>query len=491
MDEDYAAQMASLIELMRIIGNDTQQCEVKECKRKLSSSITDTLSAFSNGSGGYIILGLSEKAGFTPVEGFNARSMQEALSQACEKMTPPVRPTIVTCPFEGTNLVFARVEEMLPRDKPCFITALGPHKGSFIRTGDGDRRMTDYEVDRLIEEHVQPSYDLETVPDATLDDLNPHLVLGLLRRQRELHPHVFAGRGDDDMLHDLRVLDREPEGTTFRPTIAGLLALGRYPQKYFPRLNVTIAVFPGNSRTEVFVEGERLIASETIVGPVPVMIDDTVESLRQWTGAGDDDRSLDGGGPADYSLTVLREVVTNALLHRDYSPDARGTQVHVDVFTDRIEVSNPGGLFGAVTRSTLTTPGTGSTRNQYLAALLASTPYPDGGYVLENGGAGYVQIEHTLNQEGSDPATIRNTIDEFRITVPRRRPPEDDRARNVAQHIVTLLKENPSASVRDIMHDLDLTPLAVANALKALIAKGLVESVPARPQPQRYYRLKR
>lgn len=50
--------------------------------------------------------------------------MQEALSQACEKMTPVVRPVIVTCPFEGANLVFARIDEMLPRDKPCFTTAL-------------------------------------------------------------------------------------------------------------------------------------------------------------------------------------------------------------------------------------------------------------------------------------------------------------------------------------------------------------------------------
>lgn len=90
----------------------------------------------------------------------------------------------VTSParFEGANLVFARIDEMLPRDKPCFTTALGPHGGSFIRTGDGDRRMTSYEVDRLIEEHLQPTYDLDIVPDATTDDLDPQLVAGLLAR---------------------------------------------------------------------------------------------------------------------------------------------------------------------------------------------------------------------------------------------------------------------------------------------------------------------
>ena len=231
MVDDYTAKMTELIELMRLIGNDTQQCEVKECKRKISSTITDTLSAFSNGSGGWIILGLSEKNGFTPVEGFDARAMQEALSQACEKMTPVVRPVIVTCPFEGANLVFARIDEMLPRDKPCFTTALGPHGGSFIRTGDGDRRMTSYEVDRLIEEHLQPTYDLDIVPDATTDDLDPQLVAGLLARVREQHPRVFADRDGIDVLLDLQVLrhddsDESEVGGILRPTLAGLLALG-------------------------------------------------------------------------------------------------------------------------------------------------------------------------------------------------------------------------------------------------------------------------
>lgn len=120
-NDDYTAKMTELIALLRVIGNDTQQCEVKECKRRISSTITETLSAFSNGNGGYIILGLSEKAGFTPVEGFDARAMQEALSQACEKLTPVVRPVIVTSPFEGANLVFAVIDEMLPREKPCFV----------------------------------------------------------------------------------------------------------------------------------------------------------------------------------------------------------------------------------------------------------------------------------------------------------------------------------------------------------------------------------
>lgn len=120
-----------------------------------------------------------------------------------------VRPVIVTCPFEGANLVFAVIDEMLPREKPCFISSIGPHGGSYIRTGDGDRKMTTYEVDRLLEEQRQPEHDIAIVPEATLDDLNPTLLRALLERERERHPHVFADRSDEDMMLDLRIL-REP-----------------------------------------------------------------------------------------------------------------------------------------------------------------------------------------------------------------------------------------------------------------------------------------
>ncbi|MEE8735153.1 MAG: ATP-binding protein [Bifidobacterium crudilactis] len=502
-NDDYTTTMTELIELMRIIGNDTQLCEVKESKRKLSSSITDTLSAFSNGSGGYIILGLSEKAGFTPVEGFNARSMQEALSQACEKMTPVVRPMIMTCPFEGSNLVFAQIDEMLPRDKPCFVTALGAYGGSFIRTGDGDRRMTGYEVERLMEEHAQPSYDAEMVADAGIDDLNPALVHGLLERQRESHPHVFAGHSDAEMLRELRILvrdstesedaeDIDPSFSQLRPTLGALLALGRYPQQFYPRLNVTIAVFPGTSRADVFAQGGHLVTAESLTGPIPVMIDDAVESLMTWTaGPADDDPSGSSARPPDYPRSVLREAIANALMHRDYSPNARGTQVRVNVFTNRIEVINPGGLFGTVTHTTLGNPVSPSTRNQFLVAMLEATPYPDGGYVIDNGGSGYQQIAATLRAQGMEPADIEHTVDSFTLTINRRRAFDDVADRNYAQRIVALLERRPSASVRDIMFELRLSPIAVATGLRALLNKGLVESVNEQPRPQKQYRLLR
>ncbi|KFI87160.1 putative transcriptional regulator [Bifidobacterium reuteri DSM 23975] len=489
--DDYTAKMTELIELMRMIGNDTQQCEVKECKRRISSTITDTLSAFSNGSGGWIILGLSEKSGFAPVDHFDARAMQEALSQACEKMTPVVRPVIVTCPFEGANLVFARIDEMLPRDKPCFTTALGPHGGSFIRTGDGDRRMTSYEVDRLIEEHLQPTYDLDIVPGATIDDLDHALVSGLLARVREQHPHVFSGSDDARMLLDLQVLrhddsDDATVGGVLRPTLAGLLALGRYPQKYYPRLSISIAVFPGIDRDEVFRGDERLVAAKTIVGPIPVMINDAVESLMRWIGA----------KKPDYPPVVLREAIANALTHRDYSPDARGTQVRINVFTNRIEITNPGGLYGTVTHDVLANPHpvTGvpfvSTRNQFLFTLLESTPYPDGGFVNPEGGDGYQRIAASLREAGVEPATTRNDINTFTMTITKHRTAANSTPSDISKAIMTVLERHSAMSIKEIIRELQLTPLAATSGMRELIRERRVAKVRLQDDPTQRYRLK-
>lgn len=107
--------LEQLIAHMRQIGNDTQTCEVKEASSKLPESVVETLSAFSNGTGGTLILGLSEKNGFMPVSNFNATAMQEWLAAACAKMTPPVRPITEILPFEGINLLVAEIPRPCPR----------------------------------------------------------------------------------------------------------------------------------------------------------------------------------------------------------------------------------------------------------------------------------------------------------------------------------------------------------------------------------------
>lgn len=485
-------QLSALVAEMRQIGNDRQSCEVKEAAGGLPRSTVETLSAFSNGSGGTLILGLSERNGFTPARGFDARRISDALSSACEELTPPVRPVIETLPFEGGLVVCASVAEMHPRDKPCYVTARNRYEGSFVRTSDGDRHLTSYEVDRLLEEHRQPTFDDEVVPEATVgDDLDARLVEGFLRRQRDLHPRILGSLPDDDILLDLHVARRD--GEAMRPTIAGLMAMGRFPQKFFPRLNVTFTAFPGTDKAAPAGGGRRFLDSKTIVGPIPTMIEEAIESVVRNMRTGSVMEGAFRQDAPDYPPAAVREAVANALMHRDYSPESRGSQVQVNMYADRLEVLNPGGLYGDVTVDTLGVSGVSSARNQFLSNILETTPSEDGGFVVENRGTGYQEIERQLERASMTPPRPRSSTVSFSLTFDRRRAPSatPGAPSDVDAAIVSYLGEHGSASAAELSRASGLSRSAITSHLRALMAARRVEALEPPRSPKQRYRLAR
>lgn len=141
----------------------------------------ESITALANGSGGLVILGLSEKQGFIPAPGFDARASADAIARLCsDDIVPPIRANIEQVAFEGAQVVIAVIPELPPAEKPCCLGSKGMYRGSFIRTGDGDRLLTQYEIDRLVEERTQPHHDLEIVEGATLSDLDENPVSGML-----------------------------------------------------------------------------------------------------------------------------------------------------------------------------------------------------------------------------------------------------------------------------------------------------------------------
>jgi ATP-dependent DNA helicase RecG len=107
--------LESLVREVRAVGSDTSSIEVKAAARKLPRTVTETLSAFCNGSGGTLILGLDEASGFHPVPGFDPVRIREALARAsADDIVPPVRSAIEIVPFEGAYVVVAHIPEIDP-----------------------------------------------------------------------------------------------------------------------------------------------------------------------------------------------------------------------------------------------------------------------------------------------------------------------------------------------------------------------------------------
>jgi ATP-dependent DNA helicase RecG len=411
-----SAELERLVAELRAFGTDTHSVEVKSAVGKLPKTVPETLSAFSNGAGGTLILGLDEATGFRPSPGFDAVSARDALARACaDDVHPPVRSAVEIAAFEGGYVVVAEVPEISPLSKPAYVKGRGEYQGSFIRSGDGDRKLSEYEVGLLHANRGQPRDDREPVDDASVGDLDEDAVAALLRRMRRRQPRAFRSTPDEVALQRLGVLMPASSGAgAMVPSLAGLLTLGIYPQQFFPQLNVTFVVFPSNDRGVVPEGGPRFLDNRSLNGPVPVMVADAIDAItRNMRIAG----TVAGVGREDvyeYPVEALREAVVNAVMHRDYSPAARGTQVQVEMFPDRLLVRNPGGLFGPVSEGELGEEGVSSSRNPVLSALLQEVQLPDSDRVIcENRGTGIPTMLQQLRRSGTASVKFSNAISHF------------------------------------------------------------------------------
>lgn len=481
-----------LIEELRLGGQDTQQVEVKEAAGGLPKSILETLSAFSNGAGGIIILGLQEQNNFAYSPQFKAKSIYDALAGACnEKLTPPVRAEINLLPYSGKQLVVATVPALQPRDKPCYVTSKHIYGGSFIRTGDGDRRLSAYEIDRLQENKAQPSWDSEVITESSLDDLDSQSTAAVLRREREAHPRIFGKLADEDAMKQLKIVGMGTD-KKLHPTLAGLLALGIYPQQYFPRLTVTYAVYPGSTKAAA-PSGQRHLDSGTLVGSIPALVADGVEVVAKNMRIGGVVQGAFRRDLVDYPLVAVREALTNALMHRDYSPVARGTQVQLNLYADRLEVLNPGGLFGTVTLDSLGKPGLSSARNQFLSRLLEVTPYEDGGFVAENRGSGYQEILSQLEQGMLPPPRPVDRLDSFSLTFERRQMTLAERGAAAGTssrgRILDYLRTHKTASSRELAAAAGISVGGTRAIINSLVKSETIARTEPVTSPKQRYRL--
>jgi ATP-dependent DNA helicase RecG len=478
---------------LRAAGAEFEDVEAKRAAGDVPESLASALAAFANARGGLIILGLDERQGFAATGVPDAAATRNAVvSTAREKLTPPPALSVEVVPFEGVNLVAAEVEPLPPAQRPCYVTARGLYGGAYVRVGDGDQRLTPYEIDRMRENAGQPHWDDEPIIEATVQDLNRDSFSRLIENARRRSPRVFGSADEADALAMLGVLVRH-EGILV-PSLAGLLSVGRYPQQFFPQLMVSVAVYPHVERGRSGPGGIRFLDSAALGGAVPDMVVDTVQVVQRNLRVVS--RVIGAGRVDQWEIEpeVIREAVVNALMHRDYSPQARGTQVQVDVFPDRVEVSSPGGLFGNVRLEGLGESGTSSSRNPRLAALLQETGDPvTGRPVAENRGSGVsLMIDRVREDTGLVPIFTAN-LDQFRVIIPRGSLVTPKFLDALGQHVdIARLSNAQEAAIalagsgydidQAVLRRLGLRPSAARTELADLVTLGLLRSRKARDE---------
>ena len=366
-------QIKDAIERLRIQKTDDSNYEAKSCDVKLSVSVWETVSAFANTNGGTLLLGLDESNNFSPTKNFDINKVRNQFIEGIgdggvngARLTYPPRYDLERVIIDDNSQILAiKIYENTADKKPCYITAKGDKGGSYKRVDDKDIRMSNDEVYE-IENALRPSdIDLSIVKEATKSDLNKDLVENLIARRA----NSKALRGtttEDEKLTRLNITDKQG-----RVRMAGLLTLGNYPQQFFPRLFIDVTAHAGTEKSSTGLQ--RFIDREECSGAISEMIEDAVnaviKNLRVSTFISGIERIEESEIPRE----VLREAIANAVIHREYHEYFQGQPVSVDIFPDRVVITNPGGLWGGKTLDNID-DGESKCRNAALMQLAQYTP---------------------------------------------------------------------------------------------------------------------
>lgn len=188
----------------------------------------------------------------------------------------------------------------------------------------------------------------------------------------------------------------------------------------------------------------------------------------------------------DYPLDAVREAVVNAVLHRDYSPVTRGTQIQVELYPDRLVVRSPGSLFGPVTVEQLGSEGVSSSRNSFLAQILADTYLPRSErLVAENRASGIPTMIRELRESGLPRPRFTNHASRFEVEFSSSELLDSDTRAWVRSLTVPGLGEIHEIALALMRHGQDVTNAALreygvdrvkaTEVLRDLVTSGLAQ----------------
>lgn len=400
------SEFDSLIKELAARGSELDDVEVKEASSGTPSRIWDSLSALSNRSGGGTVLFGFSATDFSWIGIKNIDDLQKAVADACAEMNPPIRPRMRVFMEKGRRALVVQIPECPREHKPCYYKPSGLPGGAFIRVGDGDRRMTDYEIQSLIAERGQPKEDVRAVPEAGMDALNRDRLEKFFSRMREKNPEAKHLQAPVDTLMKKFAIAAEYEGKP-HPTLCGLLMFADYPQEFCPNLCATFVRYAG-PRDGASKGLDAIFDNKKIEGPLPELLDSLLALIQRSMRKGTLKSGLLSEDVWEYPQIALREAVVNALAHRDYGPWAAGTQVQIKMYSDAIIIQSPGGLYGPVSEDTLDEVNIQAARNSFLMRLL------EGAGIVENRGTGVPTMIAQLAKAGLPPPRFKDQRTHFR-----------------------------------------------------------------------------
>jgi len=361
----------------RELQNLIKEKENIELKSSLSliNEIIEAISAFSNASGGKVIIGVNNAGKVLGVE-IGKNTIEHLANRIAQNTDPKVHPRIKVETVNKKKIIIIEVKESLDK----LVLAFGR---PFKRVGKSSPKMSKDEYERLIlEKHKEKlQFDKEICKEAKLEDIDWEFVKKEFIPLYERLSEKKITSNPKSILGSLGCIRHN------RPTNAGIVLFGKNPQRFFMNAYIALARYKGEE-----VDVKRLDYKE-FTGNLFQQIGNCDRYIKEHISVMSRLRKekVQREDIPEYGWFSIRELITNSVCHRDYSNI--GTKVIIKMFSNRMEFYNPGGLPKGITPKNITEMQ--SSRNPIIAKILAKVEY------IEELGEGWNKIikehkEHPL-----------------------------------------------------------------------------------------------
>lgn len=397
--------LINLIENIITLKTETNDIEFKKAKDGVPENLYDTFSSFSNTSGGIIIFGIDEKNNYKVCGISNPDVLQKKIAEQSLMMEPKIRPVITICEYKGNTIAAAEIPEIDVFNKPCYYSGKGKMKGSYIRVGDSDFPMSDYEIYSFDAFKYKTEDELRSKERIDITDLNNISINAYLDKITSLKPNLI-NVDKDTILRMNGIIDKNNY-----PTVCGIMNFGKYPQFFSPNLDI-VAVRCSTSEYGIEDEnGIRFIDNKRLDGTISEMLklalSFVINNVKKATRINNEGVRED---ILEYPIKAIREVILNALIHRDYSIHTENEPIRLIIYDDRLEVSNPGGLYGRLSIDDLGKVHS-DIRNPFIASILEVLD------ITENRYSGIPTIYAEMEKAGLMEPKFESIRGTFKVTL--------------------------------------------------------------------------
>jgi ATP-dependent DNA helicase RecG len=365
----------------------------------VTAEIGSELVAFANTQGGYLLIGVDDNGLVVGVTG-DWQKLEERLMGICRVCSPPVALTVEEVAVEGKSVLVAHVPE--GKDKPYRVRDI-----CYVRVGSTVQHATREEERWMFQESGEVLFERTPLWEADYEDLDVVKIRRYLEK-RSPEAVVNAERPLHELVGqaDLPLVVRR--GDKLAPTVAAMLLFARRPQYFLPQAFVSAARFPGLDLDVTAID------RDTFRGTVDELIEQGTAFVRRnmRTASILEDAKLPRRTDIpEYPLRAVREAITNACVHRDYSRWSQ--EVAIRMFDDRLEIFSPGGLVRGMIVQDLGT-GKYAARNPTVAEAMREMG------LIERFGTGIRMMRREMEALGSAPPIFVVDENSFTVTLPAR-----------------------------------------------------------------------